>query len=134
MRKLLEVEPCSAWERFHFFTNYCCRSHVGTVRIYFSFRHQEKWEEEVFLDDAKNSDLAWFPSFLKKQMRNEHSVARTQLLGHLRSAKAIKAHANAEKVTTAAALEAKAESQSNSCAFCGGAHHPSPSEIFTSDA
>ncbi|KRY55589.1 hypothetical protein T03_10311 [Trichinella britovi] len=86
------------------------------------FSSSGKWEEEVFLDDAKNSDLAWFPSFLKKQVRNEHSVARTQLLGHPRSAKAIKVHANAEKVTTAAALEAKAESQSNSCAFCGGAH------------
>ncbi|KRX76835.1 hypothetical protein T06_2010 [Trichinella sp. T6] len=88
----------------------------------FLFVIRKKWEEEVFLDDAKNSDLAWFPSFLKKQVRNEHSVAGTQLLGHPRLAKAIKTHANAEKVTTAAALEAKAESQSNSCAVCGGAH------------
>ncbi|KRZ53336.1 hypothetical protein T02_9842 [Trichinella nativa] len=88
----------------------------------FLFVIRKKWEEEVFLDDAKNSDLAWFPSFLKKQVRNEHSFAGTQLLGHPRLAKAIKTHANAEKVITAAALEAKAESQSNSCAVCGGAH------------
>ncbi|KRY37969.1 hypothetical protein T01_14517 [Trichinella spiralis] len=61
----------------------------------------KKWEEEVFVDYAKNSDIAW-----------------TQLLGHPRSAKAIKTHANAEKVTTAAALQAKVESQSDSSAFC----------------
>ncbi|OUC48052.1 hypothetical protein D917_01281 [Trichinella nativa] len=38
----------------------------------FLFVIRKKWEEEVFLDDAKNSDLAWFPSFLKKQKQRQN--------------------------------------------------------------
>ncbi|KRY25192.1 hypothetical protein T4A_163, partial [Trichinella pseudospiralis] len=41
---------------------------------------RKKWEEEIFTDEAKGSDLDLFFSFLLKQVRIEQSVVKTQTL------------------------------------------------------
>ncbi|KRY64919.1 hypothetical protein T4D_2096, partial [Trichinella pseudospiralis] len=83
---------------------------------------RKKWEEEIFTDEAKGSDLDMFFSFLLKQVRIEQSVVKTQTLGQLRLTKAMKTTATAERVTTTSALKAKIEPRLNSCAVCKGEH------------
>ncbi|XP_003377389.1 hypothetical protein Tsp_01577 [Trichinella spiralis] len=94
---------------------YACLERLGKISLL----------DELLLQKScwNCSNLLFFSSSGKNGKKKnrcvmKHSVARTQLLGHPRSAKAIKTHANAEKVTTAAALQAKVESQSDSSAFC----------------
>ncbi|KRY44566.1 hypothetical protein T03_418, partial [Trichinella britovi] len=83
---------------------------------------RKKWEEEIFTDEAKSSDLDLFFSFLLKQGRIEESVVKTQTLGQPRLTKAMKTTATAERVTTTTALKAKIEPRLNSCAVCNGEH------------
>ncbi|KRY99907.1 hypothetical protein T4B_12833, partial [Trichinella pseudospiralis] len=83
---------------------------------------RKKWEEEIFTDETKGSDLDMFFSFLLKQVRIEQSVVKTQTLGQLRLTKAMKTTATAERVTTTSALKAKIEPRLNSCAVCNGEH------------
>ncbi|KRX99145.1 hypothetical protein T4E_10779 [Trichinella pseudospiralis] len=83
---------------------------------------RKKWEEEIFTDETKGSDLDVFFSFLLKQVRIEQSVVKTQTLGQLRLTKAMKTTATAERVTTTSALKAKIEPRLNSCAVCNGEH------------
>ncbi|KRX84033.1 hypothetical protein T06_16712 [Trichinella sp. T6] len=79
---------------------------------------RKKWEEEIFTDETKSSDLDLFFSFLLKQVRIEQSVVKTQTLGQPRLTKAMKTTATAERVTTTTALKAKIEPRLNSCAVC----------------
>ncbi|KRY71514.1 hypothetical protein T4D_7837, partial [Trichinella pseudospiralis] len=74
---------------------------------------RKKWEEEIFTDEAKSSDLDLFFSFLLKQVRIEQSVVKTQTLGQLRLTKSMKTTATAERVTTTTALKAKIEPRSS---------------------
>ncbi|KRZ47740.1 hypothetical protein T02_11852 [Trichinella nativa] len=83
---------------------------------------RKKWEEEIFTDETKSSDLDLFFSFLLKQVRIEQSVVKTQTLGQPRLTKAMKTTATAERVTTTTALKAKIEPRLNSCAVCNGEH------------
>ncbi|KRZ89863.1 hypothetical protein T08_3455, partial [Trichinella sp. T8] len=83
---------------------------------------RKKWEEEIFTDETKSSDLDLFFSFLLKQVRIEQSVVKTQTLGQPRLTKAMKTIATAERVTTTTALKAKIEPRLNSCAVCNGEH------------
>ncbi|KRX12794.1 hypothetical protein T07_2347 [Trichinella nelsoni] len=82
----------------------------------------KKWEEEVFTDEAKSSDLDLFFSFLLKWVWIEQSVVKTQTLGQPRLTKAMKTTATAESVTTTTALKAKIEPRLNSCVVCNGEH------------
>ncbi|KRY63983.1 hypothetical protein T4A_12937, partial [Trichinella pseudospiralis] len=79
---------------------------------------RKKWEEEIFTDEAKSSDLDLFFSFLLKQVRIEQLVVKTQTLGQLRLTKSMKTTATAERVTTTTALKAKIGPRLNSCAVC----------------
>ncbi|KRZ14121.1 hypothetical protein T11_10587 [Trichinella zimbabwensis] len=67
---------------------------------------QKKWEEEIFTDISK--------------IRIEQSVIVKQDLPQARFSKATRA--NAERLTTTAALEAKIEPRPNRCAICDGGH------------